>query len=81
MSVIPDDVSIEDSYSTYLLLCQVETLKAHNVTILEELINKNSRWGKKYRLKGLRTSFDDVALLGYTSSDSHSYSFLQRIPK
>ena len=55
-SVIPNRVNIEKYYSTYQSLHQGATSKAQNVDTLEEVINTNNRWRKKYHLKGVKPS-------------------------
>ena len=51
-SVIPDNVNIEESYSIYQSLRLEVTLEEKNVEMLEEVINANIRWRKKYQSKG-----------------------------
>ena len=55
-SVIPDTVSIEESYSVYRSLRRGAKSEAQNVNMSEELINANNRWRKEYQSKGIKPS-------------------------
>ena len=74
-AIIPDDVNVEEEYSTFRSLRRGATAEARNANIPPDVINANNKWKLHFCSRGIRPNVDIIE--HYSDANVHAPTLIK----